>query len=158
MYLLSNTALFHGGMARYLLAIVFVSLLFIFPVAASSASSVTGYPYMTEGRGKITDDHDGRIESRIINATDTYIIYSEFSNPAEQPVDLVRVHYVINVIDHEGYSHFWHESLWKPHSAKSSHFWLSTFLEATCTGELYDLYFSNLRLGDTQTTLHNCII
>lgn len=61
---------------------------------------------MTEGIGKITDDHHGNRESRTVNATDYYFIYTEFRNPAEQPVDLVGVHYVVNVIDHEGYSHF----------------------------------------------------
>ncbi|MEP0826801.1 MAG: hypothetical protein HRF40_15120 [Nitrososphaera sp.] len=61
---------------------------------------------MTEGIGKITDDRDGNIASKIVNATDSYIIYSEFRNPAERPVDLEHVFYVVNVIDHEGYSQY----------------------------------------------------
>jgi len=63
------------------------------------------YTYMTAGIGKIADDHDGNMESRIVNVTDYYFIYTELRNPAEQSVDLVHVYYVVNVIDNEGYSH-----------------------------------------------------
>ncbi|MEO9294204.1 MAG: hypothetical protein ABI347_01225 [Nitrososphaera sp.] len=56
--------------------------------------------------GRITDDYEGKIETKIVNATDHYFIYSEFRNPAEQPVNLTRVFYVVNVIDDEGYSQF----------------------------------------------------
>lgn len=58
------------------------------------------YPYLTEGRGNITNDFRGHEESRTVNATDHYYIHTVFSNPAAQSKDLVCVFYIVNVVDH----------------------------------------------------------
>jgi hypothetical protein len=96
-----------GNMAVFLLVVLLVASLFacMTPLVIAWAAD-SGYPYMMEGRGKITTEFEGHKESSIVNATDYYYIYTEFSNPAEQPKDLVRVFYVVNVIDSYGYPQY----------------------------------------------------
>lgn len=91
-------------MAGFLHIVLLAGVVCMLPIAAWASTG--GYPYLTDGKGKITDDFDGNKESRTVNATDYYFIYVEFNNPVDQPVDLVRVFHVVNVIDHEGYPHY----------------------------------------------------
>ncbi|WP_415283764.1 hypothetical protein [Candidatus Nitrososphaera sp. FF02] len=92
-------------MAEFLLVILLASIVCVLPIVTWAAAG-SGYPYLIDGKGKIMDDFSGNRESRTVNATDYYFIYVEFSNPAEQPTDLVRVFHIVNVIDDKGYPHF----------------------------------------------------
>lgn len=90
-------------MAGLLLAVLLASIV-VLPIAAW-ATVDSGYPYLVDGKSRITKDFEGLKDSGVVQATDEYFIHTEFSNPDGQPKDLKSVYYVVNVIDYDRYTH-----------------------------------------------------